>query len=89
MKNGWFETEVGEIEIPVHVEWEGYYTRAKTYGAWEDSHPAEGEMNIVSVQLVGEWPEGLSNTEFNRMVEDADARLTQQAWDEFWDQEES
>ena len=86
-RNGSFQTEIGEAEILVEVEWEGYYTPAKLYGPWDNSHPAEGEMNILSVQPVGEWPEGLSNAEFDQIVREEDARLTQQAWDEFWDQE--
>lgn len=76
-------------EIEIHVEWEGYYEPARGMGGpWEDSSPAEGDMEITKAEPIGEWPEGLSKEEFDAVLEAAEERLIEKAWDEYHDQSE-
>ena len=82
-----FETtiEIGDEEYEVRVVWEGYYQPAKTTGAPENCYPEEGEMEIVKVEFVGEWPEGLSQEEFDSICTDQYSRLIDLAWEHYHD----
>jgi len=85
MKNEFVSwVEVGDEEIPIVVQWEGYYQREKISGPPEDCYPAEGEMEITHVEPAGDWPEGLSADEFALAVSKAQDRLTEAAWDEYF-----
>jgi len=77
--------EVGDEEIPIVVQWEGYYQREKISGPPEDCYPAEGEMEITHVEPAGDWPEGLGADEFAMAVRDAEIRLHSEAWDNLYD----
>jgi len=86
VKRGYFDTT---IELPdgsehdVRVSYEGYYQRAKVDGLPEDCYPAEGGMEITSVEFIGEWPEGLGEVEFNKLCDRFKDRLTERAWEDF------
>ncbi len=66
-----------EDDVEVTVEWEGYYEPASGMGgAWENSHPASGEMGIIVVHRVDN---GHSYEPTLKQME----RLIDQAWDEY------
>ena len=86
METGDFKTtiEIGDDEYEVRVTWEGYYEPARGMGGpWEYSSPAEGEMNIEKVEFVGDWPEGLSQQEFDALCKDENDRLIDLAWENY------
>ena len=85
MATGNFESwiEINDETFPVSVHWEGYYESARGMGGpWEDSSPAESEMNIEKVEFIGDWPEGLSKEEFDSVCQEAEDRLIEAAWDD-------
>ena len=77
-----------ENEIDVIVEYNATYCPAKLSGPWEDSHPDESEIAIVKDTPLGDWPEGLSQQQFDDCVENAIDRLEAEAWEDFASRQE-
>ena len=76
--------EIAGEEFPIVVHYDGYYEAARGMsGPWEDSSPAEGDMEITKIEFAGDWPEGLSKPEFDAACEDAADRLEEAAWDDY------
>lgn len=72
-----------DTEMEIRVYWSGFYEPAKVYGPWDDSHPADGDMEITRVEDVSDWPEGLSIKEFAQLVSEQEARLIDVCWEDF------
>lgn len=80
MRTGNFEDYVcldDENEIEVYVEWEGYVDRGDQWT------PPWSEMDLTKVEPIGEWPEGLTQQEFDATVKRSTDRLLETAWENF------
>ena len=81
MRTGNFEDYIyleDDTELEVNVQWEGVNDRGDRWT------PPYNEMTI-DVELVGDWPEGLSKEEFNAAVKSAEYRFIDRAWEDFRD----
>ncbi len=91
MKTGQFETWLqlpDESEVDVIVKWEGTYERAYISGPPENCYPETSEMEILSVEFVGDWPEGLTQKEFDALCKKAEDRFLCRAWDQLKNSED-
>ena len=79
MANGRFEDFIcliDDTEFDVMVTWEGYHDRG------DRETPPWDEME-VEVELIGDWPEGLTNEVFKEAVKRAQERHLELAWEEY------
>lgn len=79
MANGRFEDFIcliDDTEFDVMVTWEGYRDRG------DRETPPWDEME-VEVELIGDWPEGLTKQEFDATVKRSTDRLLETAWENF------
>ena len=86
MKRGYFDTWLtlpNDDEVTVRVQWEGSYLPARISGPIENCHPEESEMEIVDVEFVGDWPEGLSADEASDLAESSMDRFLDLAWENY------
>lgn len=65
-----------EDDVEVQVTWEGFYRRAKISGPPECCHPAEGEMELVSVKRTDDWSKV-------HLLSSQEERLLDLAWEDY------
>ena len=73
--------EVGDHEIDVTVWFNAFHAPARISGSWENSHPAESELEIIDITH-DKLPEGVTKDDlWNACGE----RVEDRCWDHFFD----
>jgi len=65
-----FETSifVGDTDVDLRITYSAYYEPARGMGGpWEDSSPAEGELEILKYEVTNS-PEGVTEAEIDEAV---------------------
>ena len=74
-----------EHEITVRISYDATYQAAYTTGLPENCYPADGEMDLTSVEPIGALHPGITQEMLTVAAMAADDRLTQEAWDDYFD----
>jgi len=69
-------------EIPVRVDYDATYQRARISGPPEDCYPEEGEMTLNSIEPLGDLPEGITQKILEEVSADTDG-LEDECWDHY------
>ena len=75
--------ELSELEIDVRIDYDAYYQPAYVSGPPEDCYPAEGDMELNSIDPVEDLPKGITQEMFKGVVDASLDRLTDEAWDHY------
>ena len=76
MQTGTFESTVGEDDIAVVVQWNGWYTESHAFGSADSAYPSEGELRLVSIEAADGSTLKQSDVEASR------TRLLVEAWED-------
>lgn len=72
-----------EHEITVRISYDATYQREYISGPPEDCYPAEGEMDLTSVEAIGALPDGITHGMLTVAAVAANDRLEQEAWEDY------
>jgi hypothetical protein len=73
--------EVGEQELELEVTYDAIYEPAKLHGPWENCHPDNSEMTIVSIEC--EKPYDIPQEAINAEVEEQMDNIMDACWEDY------
>jgi hypothetical protein len=75
-----------EHEIDIRVHYDCDYEPAYTSGLPENCYPASGDMVLTEIEILNDLPQMITDTDVRAAAEDAEERLVQEAWDDYFAQ---